>query len=291
MSFPFLKKYPNYDTETKLRKEKDSFVAIHFQHISQFLSERASLFTSKGSLTVEASCAVCFFFFAMLCLLYLFEIMATQAIIKSALYGVGKEMAQEAYVSDLILPSRMEQKMVDQIGKERLERSMIVGGSKGIDCKNSFAYPGTSIMELSAMYSIQIPVPFFQIPVLKKEEVIRIKGWTGDKGTPHSGNSSDLVYVTQYGVVYHKDLTCTHLDLSIRQVERKEVQSLRNENGEKYQACSFCQGKGEATMLYITLQGDCYHESLACKGLSRKIYAIRQSDAYGLGGCSKCCIP
>ncbi|MSR92821.1 hypothetical protein FYJ34_00650 [Clostridiaceae bacterium 68-1-5] len=33
-------------------------------------------------------------------------------------------------------------------------------------------------------------------------------------------DGEEVVYVTETGLVYHKDPNCTHLDLSIRQVEK-----------------------------------------------------------------------
>ena len=39
------------------------------------------------------------------------------------------------------------------------------------------------------------------------------------------------VYVTETGVVYHKDYNCTHLKLSIHMASASEIEHMRNESG------------------------------------------------------------
>lgn len=55
----------------------------------------------------------------------------------------------------------------------------------------------------------------------------------------------ETVYVTETGLVYHKDYHCTYLDLSIRMVQGKEISGLRNESGGRYYACEHCGEKAE----------------------------------------------
>lgn len=251
--------------------------------------ERASSFTSKASITVEASFAVSFFFLAVMCLVCLFEIMALQINIKSALHSAGKELAVEAYTNSMFFPSRLERKIVETVGEQRLDESMIVGGSRGIDCSGTQTYIGSTIMDLCAYYQIEIPVFMFRIPIIAREEIIRIKGWSGDEDSYAASQKREMVYVTDHGMVYHKELTCTYLELSIRAVPFEQVGSLRNENGGKYYACEICGGNTDVGKnVYVTDQGERYHRSLECSGVNRNIYAVPLSDVYGLGGCSKC---
>ena len=64
--------------------------------IERTSSERVSVFTSrKGSITVEAAIAVPIFFLAVVCLLYLMEMMAVQTAVRSGLQYAGKRAAQE----------------------------------------------------------------------------------------------------------------------------------------------------------------------------------------------------
>ena len=97
----------------------------------------------------------------------------------------------------------------------------------------------------------------------------------------------ETVYVTETGLVYHKDYHCTYLDLSIRMVQGKEISGLRNESGGRYYACEHCGGKGGGSA-YITDYGDRYHSSLSCSSLKRTVYAVPLSEVIGKGACSKC---
>lgn len=284
MSFlPNIKKFCQpYSLIKKLRtrKENDSLLAIH---------ERTSPFTSKGSITLEAAMAVPIFFFAMLCLVYLLEAMCVQTTVRNAIYSVGKEIAQQAYSSPMISTYGIEQHVIKNIGAEKLDKSIISGGSKGIDCRKSVSNWNTAVIDLSVKYQLDIPILMFQIPAISREETLRVKGWTGyAKGAEGSG-TTEVVYVTDYGLVYHKSMNCTYLELSIQAVSASEIEHLRNESGAKYYPCESC---GEevvtAGRVFITDYGNRYHTSLDCSKVKRNIYAVPLDEVYGLGGCSKC---
>lgn len=257
------------------------------QNTSLICSKRASAFTSKkGSITAEAAMAVPVFFFAAVCLLYLMEIMAVQTAVRSGLQYAGKNAAQEASVTVMLSPSKVKSDVVRAIGADRLERSIVEGGSGGIDCKDSAISPLTGIGELSVKYKIRIPVPMFHIALLSFEDRMRIKVWNGYEKAGVGKKDEGLVYVTETGLVYHKNYHCTHLDLSIRMVNSEDVKKIRNKNGGKYHACERC--GGGAGCIYITDTGDRYHSSLSCSGLKRTVYAIPLSEAAGKRACSKC---
>lgn len=250
--------------------------------------ERASAFAPvKGSITVEASMAVPVFFFGVVCLLYLLEIMAVQTAVRSGLQYAAKMAAQEAYGQPVLIPSRVESDIVRAIGSERLERSIVEGGSGGIDCSGSVMSARTGIARLEAVYRIRVPLPVFAVPLVAYRESMRVKTWTGYEKEGLGEPDSQTVYVTDTGMVYHKDYHCAYLDLSIRLVQAGDIDTLRNQGGGKYHACERCGGGGGAG-LYITDYGDRYHSSVSCSGLKRTIYAVPLSEAAGKGACSKC---
>ena len=181
-------------------------------------------------------------------MLYLLEMMAVHTAVRSGLQYAGKKTAKESCVTQMLMPSRIENDLVYAVGEERLGRSIVRGGSSGIDCSRSKMSARTGIGKLTAEYQVVIPVPLF---------------------------------------VYHKDYHCSHLDLSIRMTHLELVEGLRNENGGKYYPCEHCV-KGNGGNIYITNSGDRYHSSLSCSGLKRTIYAIPISEAAGKGACSRC---
>ena len=261
-------------------------------------SERVSLSTSKlfskllrnkrnGSVTVEAAVAVPIFFLAVVTLIYLLEMMAIHTAVRSGLQYAGKKAAKETCITQMLMPSRVENDVVHAIGENRINRSIIDGGSRGIDCSGSRMSARTGIGNLSAEYRVKIPIPVFGITPVKCSETMRIKAWSGyeKEGFPDMGN--DTVYVTETGLVYHRGYHCSHLDLSIRMTDMNIIAGLRNENGGKYYPCEHCVKKSSGN-IYITNSGDRYHNSLSCSGLKRTIYAIPLSEAAGRGACSRC---
>lgn len=289
MSFRFKQTHTKYSNNinTSIRKEHGSFLAHHSKQLSHSKCERTSSFTSKGSLTMEAALAAPIFFFGIICLVYLMEMIAIQTTMKAALQDVGRNMAQEAYLNRMIFPTEMEQELIKVIGEERLNRSIVAGGSSGIDCGNSRTFLGTTIMELSVRYRLQIPVLMFHIPLIEREEQIRVKGWSGYEGGGFWNQGEDIVYVTETGVVYHKNPDCTYLELSIQSVRKEELEHMRNESGGKYYPCERC-GNKKSQNVYITSTGNRYHSSVSCSGLKRSVYAVLLSEVYGRGGCSRC---
>ena len=261
---------------------------LPLEPIYSVLSGRASASASKkGSVTVEAAMAVPLFFLAVVSLLYLMESMAIQASVRCGLQAAGKKAAEEASSTAVIMPHRIESDVVNSIGQERLQRSIVTGGRGGIRCDGSRMSSRTGIGELVAVYEIRVPLPIFGIPPIKHEEKLRIKAWTGYEKQGFGQEDDETVYVTETGLVYHRDYHCTHLELSIHMVPQSDIESLRNEGGGKYHPCERCI-KGDGGGVYITDTGGHYHSSLSCSGLKRTVYAVPLSEVAGKGACSRC---
>ena len=251
-------------------------------------ARRVSVFTSvRGSVTVEASMAVPLFFFAVISLVYLMEMMAIGTSVRSGLQYAGKMAVYEHYPAAVVIPSKLETDIVNAIGAGRLDRSIVMGGSSGIDCGKSYVSLRTGIGELCAEYKVHIPVPFFRIRGIPCKETLKIKTWTGYEKEGFSLNNERIVYLTETGLVYHKDYHCTHLDLSIRMEQIENVKNLRNINGGKYYPCAFCNA-GSSDKVYLTGSGNRYHGTISCSGLKRTIYAVPISEVVGKGACSRC---
>lgn len=267
---PKQKKYYN-------RKDKiDSRTLINHR------KERASVFASKGSLTLEAAIVVPIFFFAILSLGYLLQMMAVQTTMQNALYHAGKEAARTVYSGSYVTPSSLERQIAEHIESKQLE-------IRGIDCKNTTCNRLTGVMDLCVQYQIEIPIPMFGMLPVTCEESLRVKGWNGYVPILNDNTGQETVYVTETGIVYHADANCTYLDMSVRTVILEQIEELRNQSGGKYYACEFCGQKNyDKNICYVTDYGTRYHTTLECKKIKRNIYAISKEEAYGLGGCSKC---
>ncbi|MBQ5850111.1 MAG: pilus assembly protein, partial [Lachnospiraceae bacterium] len=230
--------------------------------------------------------AVPLFFFAILCFIYLFEILAIETSIHSGLQYAGKLVVQSEPLVPLLSSSELETDIVQAVGKNRLDRSIIVNGSQGIDCSKSHMSVRTGVGELIVKYRIRIPVPLFYRNGIVREDSILVKAWNGYEKEIFDIRDEQIVYLTETGLVYHKDYHCTYLDLSIQMVKSEEIDNLRNENGAKYTSCIRCGSKKDN--VYITRNGDKYHSSLNCSGLKRTVYAVPLSEVIGKGACTRC---
>lgn len=281
------KKNPQLLKNNQKRKEKDLHLALPPRPRHLIRTERASAFTS-GSITVEAAMAVPIFFLAAVCMMYLLEIMAVQTAVRSGLHLAGRNLAKELYAVPIMQPASLETDVVTAIGADRLERSIIVGGAGGLHLEESNVSVLTGVGYLVATYEIQLPVPLFRVSGIPCREEIKIKRWCGYVRTGLGNTAEETVYVTETGLVYHKDYHCTYLDLSISPASQLEVTDMRNNYGGRYYPCERCRPPSGGKIVYITDHGDRYHGELGCSGLKRTVYAVPLSEAAGKGVCSKC---
>lgn len=244
----------------------------------------------EGSITVEAVICLPLFLYAALALIWLLEIRTIQTTVRCGLHAAGKQMAENAFASVFLIPEKLEKDIVDIIGEERLERSVLVGGADGLHCERSYSIPGSGIYELKVQFKVKLPFPYFNSNGLQCEEHMRMKGWNGYVRENVPGVSyEEIVYVTEYGVVYHLDAQCTYLEPSVRSVSMEAVEDLRNESGGKYYQCPFCVNKNDFyETVYITDYGYRYHTEQNCSGIKRTVYAVPISEVKGKVACSKC---
>lgn len=274
----------------RLNEKKDQYspqirsIKNLFRRISASASKKND---KRGSITVEAAIAIPIFFLAVITVIYLFEIMAIKTSVRAGLQYAGKRAAEESFLMKSLQPSAIENTVIQVIGEGRLDRSIIVGGSSGISCSKSRMSMKTGIGTLRASYKIRIPMPVFGIRPITCDESLKIKAWVGYEKEGFGNERDETVYVTETGLVYHKDYHCTHLDLSIHVVSAAELSEKRNESGGKYYPCRKCHASASGKV-YITDSGDNYHASISCSGLKRTVYAVPLSEVVGKGACSRC---
>lgn len=111
-----------------------------------------------------------------------------------------------------------------------------------------------------------------------------------NKGGGGDAEDNRIVFVTKTGKVYHTSNICSHIKISVREVEFSSVISLRNKGGAKYYPCEYCaRGKLEGTV-YITSEGNRIHKSKDCSGIKRTVKTMKKIDAEAKGyrPCERC---
>ena len=246
------------------------------------------ILNKKGSVTIEAAFGIPLFLFAALCLIWLIEIQSIKISITAAAQSAAKSAAEDTAVIPVLNTIKLKSDIVSLIGEDRINRSIIRGGSSGISCWKSYVSPATGEMNIKVEYDIMVPIPVIGSPSASLEEKFTISSWNGRNNEQMGGENREIVYMTENGSVYHEDYNCSYLRLSLRYVPYEELGSIRNESGGRYHACEKCVIGSAMTGVYITENGNKYHNTLGCSGLKRTIYAVKRSETGGVGGCSRC---
>ena len=172
----------------------------------------------SASVTVEAAMAVPIFFLAVICLIYLLELMAIGTAVRSGLQYAGKRAAQDAATAPVLMPSRLEADVVESIGADRLARSIVEGGSSGIDCSRE-----TGLVYHKDYHCTHLDL---SIRMASGEEVSSLRNESGGKyyACEHcGGGSGGAVYITSYGDRYHSSLSCSGLKRTVYAVPLSEA--------------------------------------------------------------------
>ncbi len=253
------------------------------------------------------------FLFFFLNLLSLFQMLYIQAGVTQALHTTGKQLATYAYAYRAGVEGLAEEGsaagagalgvlggiafsetaakalFLKNLGDPPLLTSGIRGGKHGISLIRSYVLPDEHdeiklIAEYTALPFMTV-MGFGGVPM---NSVYFGHAWTGY--TPGSFTltfmEEEIVYITEHGTVYHRDISCSYLNPSIRTVSPSALSGERNLSGGTYKACELCGGTGANYI--ITSYGDRYHTSASCPGLKRSIRAVPISEAGGRAPCSKC---
>lgn len=258
------------------------------KHPSNSNKEGASVLGSKASVTVEAALAIPIFLFAVLSLVYLLEIQSIRTSIRIAAQSAAKTAAEDVVTLPAVNVFKLKSDIVNSIGSERIERSILSGGSSGIHCSKSYMSLLTGEIRVTVEYAVKLPFPRFTNLTAKFKEEMKIKGWTGYSKRDGNMEGEQIVYITDTALVYHENYQCTYLQLSIRFVPYSELSGIRNEDGGRYHKCGKCVHGSTMAGVYITSTGGKYHNSLTCSGLKRTIRTMKKSEVGTLGGCSRC---
>lgn len=98
----------------------------------------------------------------------------------------------------------------------------------------------------------------------------------------------DIVYMTEYGTVYHESRACGYLNVVVRPVAMSEVENERNSFGRKYTLCERCDDEKEKGTVYISAGGIKYHLIASCPALKRTVMEKTREEVEGVPACHKC---
>ncbi|MDD3184957.1 MAG: pilus assembly protein [Anaerostipes sp.] len=222
-------------------------------------NSRASFFAScRGSASVETALVLPIFIFVFLMLMLVGEVLYTHGNRYKDLSETAKEMAV----------------------------------NKGISIRKHSGYIFTMVKNgkeeysLTSYYKIELKLPFLNPFLGVYTQKIKQKAMTGYVPTGDELKEG-YVYVTPHESVYHKDINCTHLALSIS-ADSDVEKYLKGKT--HYKVCEHCTKyhKGSVSQVYIGKEGDAYHTDIDCSGLKRTVSQVELSTLKGVKPCQRC---
>lgn len=241
----------------------------------------------NGSVTVETSILLPFFMYIWISLLYFIEIFSLHSVVESSLYQYAKEVASCGSSMAVGIAGNIYGKnQVLKFGEGKIEENSCLNrGEKGLLV---FVKEEEDWITVFGKYEVQLPYSFgwkITYPVTQK---VKLRCFTGQSGK--KDETKEMVYITKYGDVYHVDIHCTYLQLSIQKVTRAKVDSIKNEGGDFYTPCEKCKPDEniENDNVYITREGSRYHSTTSCNGLKRMIRCVTKKEVKGRKVCSRC---
>ena len=243
----------------------------------------------SASLTVEASLIVPMFFFMMFWLWQIFLLLFVQL---KVCEGVTETILKYSHLG--YVEQKIEQQSIDIAWiYESLFWSNIPNyeNIKGewINCKTE--ENGDILVEVKYKFLCEtVFFPTISIPVIQnfrfysylgeQEEVVVEKEQIKEK--------EEVVYMTEYGTVYHTSKTCVYLNVMLKSIDVFEIEEKRNEFGERYTPCSKCNTEQKIEQVYISFSGNKYHQSLQCPAVKRTIIEKKKEEVNGIPICHKC---
>ncbi len=245
---------------------------------------------SAGSLTIEAALVLPLFLFALLSLLSLLSLLLFSVRMQEALHQQTKYLAQQAFVEWETDEIAVQEAVVKEIGEPRIEKAPIKDGMAGLDFTET-DLSDRELIKLTVSYEAMLPYDLFHLFNYRFYQSGFIHTWIGfEKGIDgrKQNHTEEYVYITKDSEVYHRDRECSHIRLSVRAASPEKIDGLRNTSGGKYHSCEICHSSIGKALLYITEDGDRYHNSLSCSGLKRTVTAIPISEVGSRRPCSRC---
>lgn len=187
-----------------------------------------------------------------------------------------------------ITEAYVENRIRQSVGASSEIWNYIVGAQRGIEIESFLRIPDKDgMIDLVLVYEMKNPFLPGSIGIAEYVQRSKVRAWTGF-GYEAEGDEEEeqnIVYITEYGTVYHLTKCCTHLDLSIICIPHIYIPLIYN--GKVYTECSICM-IDDAESVYITETGERFHWELSCRSLRRTIYEVPIERAGGYEPCSRC---
>ena len=241
----------------------------------------------RAVLSVEAAAVVPLFLISVMTLMTLISTYYINSKIEAAVNEEARYISYKHY-DDGYSVGALEADIEARLGDRLLNSCLIKGGDSGLDYSNS-DLSDKEFVKVSVSYTVKAPFLMFSMLEIPFEKTVIMHTNIGYiNGLNGFYDYTDYVYMAKNGNVYHRSRECSHIRLSIKGVKPSDIKTLRNTDGMKYKKCEYCRPRLKDEKLYVTDDGDKYHNTLMCVGLRRTIVRVKLSDAIDVKPCSRC---
>ena len=239
-----------------------------------------------ASYTLEVAIVVPVLAAYIVSLLFFFSILEIQYKVDEALYYAGRKAAVESSVFDSseILFLSTEAYFLYALQEDSVIDKYVKNGKMGIQLWQSDF--DNEVIVLRAEYIVELPIRIGKIGEIKLSSQNLFRKWTGDRILEES---EGYVYVALYGEVYHKNLSCRSINISVKNTGVENISSVRGKNGQRYKECLRCTWENEnKERVYYTDYGELYHKNISCSSIKRSVDKISIEDIGDRRPCSFC---
>lgn len=242
----------------------------------------------SASLTVEAALIVPMFFFIIFLLWQIFLLLMFQLKVGEQVTETIVEYSHLGYVEQ-----KAKQKDVDiswiyetLLWTNFPEHKNVTG--RWVNCKTK--EDGQVLVEITYHFLCEtVFFPLFSVPVIQTFQFYPYFGEQDEDILEEVVDTKkEMVYMTEYGRVYHMSKACAYLNVRLESILFSDVTATRNSFGQAYTECSKCAEEEKQEQVYISTGGNKYHWSLQCSAIKRTILEKTKEEVAGMSICHKC---
>ncbi|MBH1941018.1 hypothetical protein I5677_08955 [Mobilitalea sibirica] len=279
----------------------------------------------KASLTIEAAIVLPVFLYFFIAIIYFIQIITVQEHIQQGITRMGLSLAKSSYLySDFTGPDEVESYDASDFGyeieyelkalteaalegtflkqmvkayldAEIVNHSAVLDGFNGLSFYESKVLDSSDCIDIVVRYRIRIPVKLFGLEDIRLIQRVKLRAWNGHRvpacyrKETEGEEDETYVYITNTGSVYHKNMNCSHIKLSIEEISYVPTER-RNKSGGKYYPCEICCSSDVLYNLvyYITAYGERYHTKKDCPKIKRTVTKVLLSEVEGREPCKRC---
>lgn len=262
----------------------------------------------SASMTLEASIALPLFIFFFVNIIAAIDIVRVQSEMEATLHQVGNDACLLAFDmregEKLVDPENNSLQILETGGlngyvyykvkkslDKKLDTTPVADRISISNMLSSKIMMGNDIVDIVIDYRVHPIISLIGFRSFLVESRYYGHAWTGYdiKGSDTQDcQTEEMVYVTEHGSVYHRDVGCKYLKPSVKSVSYSQLGNERNKDQSKYYPCEYCGQNVSSGNVFITDYGERYHTRIDCPGLKRKIYTIPISEVGGKSPCSGC---